>query len=334
GEVDPYLAKLQARVAKSGWRCLSKEWAGVKASYAFECAKGHRFERMGSSLYHPNVKCDVCRADENEARFLSVVAEFGGTLLGTFTKADERYRVRCAKGHEWESTGRNILSGHWCSDCHHEKLARLRMHADGMERIHAAAAERGGRCLADTYNGVAAYYPMECAQGHRWEAKGLQIMIGQWCRRCTWVLAGQTILQRAHPDGMLKLQEAARRQHGECLTTVYAGACARYAFRCAQGHEWMAMAKRIWEGSWCRQCAMIAQREPIENLRALAASRGGKCLSTETVATGCKLTWECHRGHVWQATPAAVKQKSWCPNCARLNRSKKSFARKRYDAEG
>ncbi|QQX88025.1 hypothetical protein JJQ59_21680 [Cupriavidus necator] len=53
--------------------------------------------------------------------------------------------------------------------------------------------------------------------------------------------------------------------------------------------------------------------------------------------TSTKLTWECHRGHVWQATPGKVKHHGhWCPQCAILDRvrAKNRWKRKRYEAHG
>lgn len=49
-------------------------------------------------------------------------------------------------------------TGCWASPCRR------------LERLHDAATERSGRCLADTYIGIAAHYEWECAEGHRWTA--------------------------------------------------------------------------------------------------------------------------------------------------------------------
>ncbi|MET2530950.1 hypothetical protein ABXT28_22265 [Ralstonia sp. SM1878_UCD538_TZ35] len=33
-----------------------------------------------------------------------------------------------------------------------------------------------------------------------------------------------------------------------------------------------------------------------------------------------KLTWECHRGHVWETSPNSMFAGHWCPSCAILDR--------------
>ena len=51
-------------------------------------------------------------------------------------------------------------------------------------------------------------------------------------------------------------------------------------------------------------------------MHALAQGKGGKCLSTTYVNASTKLEWECQKGHRWFAVPFSVKQGSWCPKCA------------------
>lgn len=43
------------------------------------------------------------------------------------------------------------------------------------------------------------------------------------------------------------------------------------------------------------------ERHTLEEMRALAAARGGRCLSTEYVNTSTHLLWECANGHQWKA---------------------------------
>lgn len=54
----------------------------------------------------------------------------------------------------------------------------------------------------------------------------------------------------------------------------------------------------------------------IDDMRELAESRGGQCLSTEFSGIGSKLKWKCGFGHEWEATPVCVKAGHWCPECA------------------
>jgi len=54
----------------------------------------------------------------------------------------------------------------------------------------------------------------------------------------------------------------------------------------------------------------------IEEMRMLADSKGGKCISTSYVDSHTKLLWECQKGHRWQAKPYSIKQGRWCMICS------------------
>jgi hypothetical protein len=62
----------------------------------------------------------------------------------------------------------------------------------------------------------------------------------------------------------------------------------------------------------------------IDDMRTLAAHHAGKCLSESFGGVRAKLTWECKRGHIWEAVPISVLKGAWCSNseCARERRGK------------
>jgi L-rhamnose mutarotase len=85
---------------------------------------------------------------------------------------------------------------------------------------------------------------------------------------------------------------------------------------CKKGHRWQAAVDNVRRaGHWCPNCARKAIYT-IEDMQKIAAERGGKCLSAEFINSQTKLLWECIEGHQWEATPATIKQGTWCPNCA------------------
>lgn len=78
------------------------------------------------------------------------------------------------------------------------------------------------------------------------------------------------------------------------------------------------MGNLVHSNSWCPECY---GNKPltIEDMRELAASRGGECLSEKYEGNKVNLTWKCADGHEWGAVPGNVKNHgSWCPHC-RMN---------------
>ena len=54
----------------------------------------------------------------------------------------------------------------------------------------------------------------------------------------------------------------------------------------------------------------------LEELKELAKTKGGICLSDVYLGTQSNMTWQCQEGHQWTATPNKIKRGSWCPICA------------------
>ena len=60
----------------------------------------------------------------------------------------------------------------------------------------------------------------------------------------------------------------------------------------------------------------MSRRLTIEEMQALAAKKGGKCLSTQYINSKIKLKWQCAEGHIWEATPSSIKNGgTWCTEC-------------------
>ena len=138
-----------------------------------------------------------------------------------------------------------------------------------------------------------------------------------------WSLRKIDLLRASRSQWLGTSQAAAREKGGVCLADAYVGSAEKYPFRCAVGHEWVAIASQIWLGRWCRQCTGLKLRQTIDDMRALAAARGGLCLSTEYQGRRTKLTWQCHRGHVWESRPINISAGTWCPQCAITNRTRR-----------
>jgi len=59
----------------------------------------------------------------------------------------------------------------------------------------------------------------------------------------------------------------------------------------------------------------MSSTHTIEDARALAELKGGKCLSTKYRNNISKLEWECSSGHQWNSSYASMT-KNWCKKCS------------------
>jgi hypothetical protein len=78
---------------------------------------------------------------------------------------------------------------------------------------------------------------------------------------------------------LAEMQEIANVRGGRCLSREYVNTMSKLRWQCAEGHEWTALPNNIKShGSWCPVCAGVV-RGSVNEMRELAASKGGKCLS-------------------------------------------------------
>ena len=123
-------------------------------------------------------------------------------------------------------------------------------------------------------------------------------------------------LQKA--EAFEEMKNLAKAKGGICLSKEYVTSKKNLDWRCAQGHEWQTTPNSI-KNTWCPTCSDIEWKIlSLEDMRKLAESKGGKCLSSDYVSIKSKLLWQCSQGHKWEAVPATVKIGHWCPSCAQM----------------
>lgn len=174
-----------------------------------------------------------------------------------------------------------------------------------IEQMQEVAATHGGRCLSTRYGNSITPLEWECARGHRWLALPTNVTRGSWCRACAVQL-------RRTP--LAEIQRKAGARGGRCLSTEYVNAHTPLLFECAAGHRWTTTYTYVREGSWCPACFHNRHRGTIEEMRALAASHGGECLSQTYEDQMQPLRWRCAAGHEWESTAHTTKQ-HWCKRC-------------------
>ena len=179
-----------------------------------------------------------------------------------------------------------------------------------LREVQAAACLQGGRCLSDNYETLQTRMEFECAEGHRWETTAVIVLDGSWCPAC-----------RYRPlSRVAQMQEVAREHGGWCLSNEYVAELPGMRWRCARGHEWNAVPKRLRRGSWCPTCA---QNQPytLADMQALAAKHGGTCVSREYLGQDTLLQWACAHGHRFSVRPRCVNRGQWCSECLRADGS-------------
>lgn len=174
-----------------------------------------------------------------------------------------------------------------------------------LDQLNKIAQSKGGKCLSDGYINDTTKLLWQCKKGHQWIAIPGSIKQGTWCPSCVKNL----------PNNIQDAYRAARERNGKCLSSIYVNSKEPLRWECSRGHQWNAPLTRMLRGSWCPQCR--GRGKTIDNLRSVAAGRGGSCLSENYLGVKSKYLWQCAKGHQWQAIAESVIRGSWCPACAR-----------------
>jgi hypothetical protein len=233
----------------------------------------------------------------------------GGTCVGLLSGDGWRakYTWRCSEGHTWEARVDSVKYGSWCRQCSTDRQKKT------IEEMQALASKLGGKCLSPAYADAHTKLKWQCGQGHCFEATPSHVKHRRWCRICG---NKRATLEGRMPIG--EIQKLAVTRNGRCLSDSYTPG-QKVKWRCEHGHVWEANLQNVKSGSWCPVCGHLRsgkKRLSIEEMRDIARSHGGKCLSTSYQNTDSKLQWECSEGHTWFAIPSTVKKGYWCAECA------------------
>jgi len=227
----------------------------------------------------------------------------GGSCLSLITSSAQPSRQNlvwmCAQGHTWKARFDSVRRGTWCPQCNRN------VQKSTIDEMRSIAAKRGGECLSGTYVNAHTKLKWKCASGHIFEVTPSHVKHGRWCRQC-----GIQSVAKQKRLSMSEIVKIAKSHNGQCLSDTYTPN-AKLKWQCDKAHIWEAFVHNVKRGSWCPICGhRRSGRHPLSlgEMRRLAASHGGACLSTVYTNTDMRLLWRCKKGHVWWATPSPIKK--------------------------
>ena len=294
------LEQMQELAISKGGKCLSTEYINIRTKLEWQCREGHTWMALGSGIKSGNW-CPYCAgfAKLTIEEMQQLAIKKGGQCLSKrYINSYTPLLWQCQKGHKWKAKPGQVKNKSWCPSCSHNK--------GSIELMQQIAESKGGKCLSKKYTDNKTHLKFQCKEGHTWKSIPLHITIkNSWCPHCAGT-ARLTIKQ---------MRELGKSKGGRCLSTEYIDNKTKLTWQCNEGHIWESKPNDIQQGYWCPYCAGTA-RATIEQVKDLAKSKGGKCLSREYINNATKLTWQCKKGHVWETKFAVIKKGGWCPYCA------------------
>jgi len=286
--------------------CLSPHYMGSRQKLILKCGSGHTWGAAPDTLKQGKW-CPFCSAAKKADKVrppINVPKEFaekkGGKLISpTYKNSKEKLEWECAEGHRWMAKFNLIRQGTWCPFC--AKLKKLRLPIGDLEKITEG---KGFNQISGIYKRKMGKLEWECDKGHRWNANIESIKQSKYCPICS-----------INSINLSKLVDFAKQKGGRVLSLEYKSIKSHLKWECSKGHHWLAKPNNVMNGTWCPICARNKKLN-IEDMKSIAALRGGACLSETYINARTKLEWRCAKGHIWHAQPYSIKSGCWCPKCA------------------
>ena len=300
GRAPKTAADYHALAEKQGFQWLGPEVPRVIVKTTWQCDQGHRWDASYNNIQKGS-GCPFCagKAPKTPADYHALAQERGFQWLGpevpnTATKT----LWQCSDGHQWQATHGNIRNGRGCPHC-------AGLVPKSPNDYHRLAEERGFRWLGPEVPNIQTNTGWQCEEGHQWEARYNSVQRGTGCPYCAGVV------RRTPAEYRALAEERGFQWLGPEVTSTRT----KTLWQCEDGHEWEACYDKIRQCRGCPVCSDHVPKVPAD-YHALAAEREFRWLGPEVSTSHDHTTWECQKGHRWEASFSKIQYGTGCPFCA------------------
>ncbi len=320
GNLPRSLGELRTIAEARGGKLLSKLFTNVDATYDFECSLGHSFSNTFKHVESRGQWCPTCNKPTKSEE---IARETLRQIFGfKFPKVRPDW-LRNSRGYKMELDGfsEELKIAFEYQGIQHFKSTTL-FNTDLSTRIEddkrkvELCQQHNIRLLILTYEHGYEEFPAVIKQ--QLDKSGFDTSRYDF---------NKTIdLDKAYirDDRVLELKALLQPKGVEVISKKWLTSDAKYEFRCRVcGHRWKARGNAFFNSrsvAGCNKCARAKAGESnkldIEELRAFAASHGGKLLSTEYVRRNHTYQWQCHYGHFFSENFNNMAYRNqFCPEC-------------------
>jgi len=120
GVAKPEFNDVEIEIENRQGKLITTKYVNSKTKLEIICKNGHSFKMTYSNIIYKNQWCPRC-SNCYKSTIEEVAQEInskGGVLLSTEYKNNKtKIKVKCSKGHIWETRLNDIRNNHWCPDC-------------------------------------------------------------------------------------------------------------------------------------------------------------------------------------------------------------------------
>lgn len=296
--------RVNAIIKEKGGERLDTSWTTINGRILVRCDQNHEWWVRAASILYSGSWCRSC-SDESRRLGLDEAREIakrrkGSCLSRSYKHIHQKMSWRCAKGHRFQRSMRNVKEGRWCVRCDPDSTSIDVRYT--MKRAINRAESAGGRLIGECKN-AAQKTTWECAVGHEFQSTGKSIVRREhFCPTCNG----------RDPVTLESIKAVCRSRGGICLSTDYVNLNVMMDFECIKGHRWSGRWRNVGRGAWCPTCAR--ERGGAEILDSIAKHYNGEILSERYTNCNKHYRWRCKSGHEFSARTHTAR-KYWCRKC-------------------
>ncbi len=323
GNKNKNIDDMKFLATKNNGDCLSTEYINSHTLLLWKCEKGHEWEASPTNI-HQGQWCPKCgrksaadklRGDIETIK--KIALERGGECLSaSYVNSQTNLLFRCINNHEWEAPPNRIRQGGWCSKCSDslgERICR-----EFLEQVFQRKFPKS--------------YPewLRTKDGNQLELDGYCIELG-----IAFEHHGQHHYQY-HPYRHKNKKEFSAQVNRDKLKKDL---CKTNSIKLIVIPEIFTITKLNTLSNYFKNqlkinnikiddhsvfsCININKAyhceyatTQLDAMRAIALSKGGKCLSQNYIASDQIMEFECHKGHTFPSIPDNIKAGHWCKKCS------------------
>lgn len=303
---------------------ISSEYINNNTKLDIKCDKGHIYH-VSFSKFQEGQRCPECtkktRSYYRQFFYDDVkkdIESVGYTLLSdNYINTTTKIRIRCDKGHEYETTYKIWRKGGRCRKCSREKVSESqRLSYDSVRHL---IEENNYKLLSEFYQNASSYIDVECDRGHKYQTTYDRFKSGCRCPYCFAERRGST---RRLDYSFIK-QEIENVGY-KLLSSEYKNANSYIKIMCDEGHIYGVTYSSFQQGHRCPLCATLkkgnSQRLQYDDIQQYIKKYGYKLLSDDYKNNHTKIKIQCPIGHIYNTAYNNFQRGHRCPICAEKQR--------------
>lgn len=293
-----------------GIKLLSKKYTSIEAKYEYQCQYNHVWKARASDVLHKNSGCPHCRFFKMEEKVRYLFEQYFNTKF-------KKTKILNGKL-ELDGYSKKLqLAFEYNGEQHYKIDPYFFKTKGGFLSLKERDKQKVAYCITNNIDIIVIPYTEK-------SNKALVEFIAKKMPKQYEVNISKmkSILTEYGKDShlLVPIRKQLKKVGMELISKNYTHATAKdLKVRCKKCGYTKCMSKNwIEQGNGCHRCSG-QMPYTISELKEVSRKKGGKLIST-TYTPGEKVTWECSKGHRWNALPNSVKdynrKGTWCPECA------------------